>query len=98
VLHGFTVDMTAPLNSYASEAVHAAVEHRAAIEQVKGALMMVYNLTEDEAFAVLVKGSSNLNEKLSHLATRIAQALAEPHTDPDRTPLTILEKYLRSGS
>lgn len=58
-------------------------------------LIMVYNVTEDEAFWVLVKASSHLNEKLSHLAERIAHALAEPHTDPDRSPLTLLEKYLR---
>lgn len=94
-LRGFTVDITESLAAYASDAVHASAEHRAAIEQVKGALMLAYNLTEDEAFAVLRKASNDLNEKISHLADRVARRLAEPHTDPSQSPLQTFEQYLR---
>ena len=94
-LRGFTVDITEPLADHASDAVHASAEHRAAIEQVKGALMLSYSLTEDEAFAVLRKASNNLNEKLSHLADRVAQRLTEPQTEAAQSPLRAFEQYLR---
>ena len=57
--------------------------------------MLAYNVTEDEAFALLRKGSNDLNEKVFHLADRIARRLGEPHTDQAKSPLATLEQYLR---
>ncbi|WP_432279588.1 PAS and ANTAR domain-containing protein [Nocardia carnea] len=48
---------------------------REAIEQAKGALMMVYGITADQAFQVLVWCSQETNTKLRELATTLVSAV-----------------------
>lgn len=60
----------------ASQEIRASAVNRAAIEQAKGALMVVYGLDEDEAFEVLSHHSSLLNEPVRTLAVRLLAALA----------------------
>jgi hypothetical protein len=72
---GFLLDVTVPLTARLDAAVAASAEHRAAIEQAKGALMLGHALTEQEAFAVLRTFSNQHNVKLSVLAAKVVKAL-----------------------
>lgn len=78
VIEGYFVDLTADLAEVIDEATHAAVEasaeHRAIIEQAKGALMLAYGFDEDAAFSMLSWWSRNRNIKVRDLATELMQA------------------------
>ncbi|MFC8525681.1 PAS and ANTAR domain-containing protein [Nocardia sp. NPDC057227] len=57
-------------------------ESRAAIEQVKGAMMLVYGISADQAFRVLAWRSQETNVKLRTLAARlIAELVASADAD-----------------
>lgn len=75
-LHGFVVDITRPLQQTVRAAVSAAAEHRAAIEQVKGALMLTYGISDDAAFGLLRGYSNRSNLKLAEIAEYIAERLS----------------------
>ena len=77
-LHGYAIDLTDVLESEASTAVERSARHRAAIEQVKGALMHTYGIAQDEAFDVLRSYSNTLNLRLATLAELVAQAMSAP--------------------
>jgi ANTAR domain-containing protein/PAS domain-containing protein len=72
--HGFYVDVTAT-DPMTAELVSAAVaefaENRAAIEQVKGMLMLVYQVDADAAFDLLKWRSQETNVKLRILAEQL---------------------------
>jgi hypothetical protein len=72
---GFLLDVTAVMTARVDAAVTASAASRAAIEQAKGAVMLGYTVTEQEAFTVLRRYSNERNVKLSVLAERIVQAL-----------------------
>jgi hypothetical protein len=77
LMHGFMVNVTASVQQEASAALQAALTNRAAIEQVKGALMAVHNLDADAAFAVL-RGYSQVSDKrVSAVAEAALMALRE---------------------
>jgi hypothetical protein len=80
-IRGFYADVSdavaARTGAAADEAVRAATEHRAAIEQAKGALSLAYGLTEDEAISLLRAVSSRRNLRLSVLAERLCTAVRE---------------------
>jgi hypothetical protein len=89
--HGFYVDVT-PTEDERTEAVSAVVaeivKHRAAIEQTKGMLMVIYRMTADTAFELLKWRSQATNVKLRALAEQLsAEFLALPHDEtlPPRT-------------
>jgi len=90
---GFAIDITGPLAESANDAVYASAQHRAAIEQVKGALMLTCDVDENEAFAILRTWSQNLNEKVSHLAERVARDLAATHLDDDTPRRKLLRLF-----
>ena len=92
-LRGFTIDITGPLNQAANDAVWASAQHRAAIEQVKGALMLACDVDENEAFAILRTWSQNLNEKVSHLTERVARDLAATHLGDDTVRRRLLQLF-----
>lgn len=77
-LRGFLVDISEvhrqDAAAEADEAVRRATEHRAAIEQAKGALMFVYGLDDDTAFAVLAAVSQHRNIKVNRLARCLMSA------------------------
>ena len=92
-LSGFVVDITEPMRRSAREAVAASVEHRASIEQAKGALMLTFGIGEGPAFDLLRAYSSHHNRKLAEVAERIVTGLADPHfssDDPVRNLLDIV--------
>ena len=94
-LSGFVVDITEPMRQSAREAVAASAEHRAAIEQAKGALMLTFGIAEDGAFDLLRAYSSRHNIKLAQVAERIVSGLADPafsSDDPVRNLLDIVSR------
>jgi hypothetical protein len=92
-LHGFVVDITDAVRQRTAEAVGAAAEHRAAIEQAKGALMLSFGVGEDAAFDLLRTYSNRSNIKLAAIADHIVAGLASPafsREEPVRSLLDIL--------
>lgn len=55
---------------------------RAAIEQVKGALMLIYGITDEQAFRVLRWRSQETNTKLRALAEQLASEIGLLSGDP----------------
>lgn len=97
-LTGLAFDVSHATRQAASEAVAAATADRAAIEQVKGALMFTYGLDADAAFGILSRYSQRANVRLAVLAGRVAALLAlqdEPGTE--RSMLRVLEEAVRPG-
>ena len=92
-LSGFVVDITDAVREGAAAAVSASSEHRAAIEQAKGALMVSFGVREDVAFDMLRSYSNRHNIKLVRVAEHLTTALADPsfsREDPVRSLLDIL--------
>jgi ANTAR domain/PAS fold len=106
---GYFVDLTETFDDNRQEAIDEAlpdlVEARALIEQAKGALMAIYRISADQAFAVLRWRSQDTNVKVRALAK---QVLADVATLPssthdvrstfDRLLLTVHERIARAGS
>jgi hypothetical protein len=76
-IDGYYVDLTADFRAesqeFANEAVAAASESRAIIEQAKGSLMLAYGLDANQAFAMLTWWSSHRNVKVRELASRLVE-------------------------
>jgi hypothetical protein len=72
---GFLVDVTGSSRQETHLALQATLAHRAAIEQVKGVIMLVYGLNADAAFQMLVGHSSIANKKVSAIADAMVSAL-----------------------
>jgi PAS domain S-box-containing protein len=87
---GFYIDVTPPDGLQASiinTAVAEIAENRAAIEQVKGILMLVYRIQADAAFDLLKWRSQETNVKLRALAEQLiadVRALDYDETIPPR--------------
>ncbi len=79
-LTGYHVDVTdrqiRALAERAATAVDGATASRAAIEQAKGALMLVYGIGPEDAFNQLVWQSQHSNIKLRDLAERLVAAVS----------------------
>lgn len=76
VMTGFMTDVSASIRRETSEALQAALENRASIEQVKGAIRLVYGLGEEAAFAMLRAYSQINNKKLAVLVAHLLEAFA----------------------
>ncbi len=78
---GFMIDITGSYRRDLAESTHAAVEaagaSRAAIDQAKGALMLVYGMDDDAAFELLKWYSQRANIKLRELAETLASAASQ---------------------
>ena len=89
--HGFYIDVTPAERArqdHLSAAVAKIAERRAAIEQAKGMLMMIYGMDAETAFETLKWRSQETNVKLRRLAEQIAadfSAVAAAGTLPPRT-------------
>lgn len=88
-VHGYFVDIS-DAERRASDleirmAVEASAEHRADIEQAKGALMIVHGISAADAFAVLRWHSSHANLKLRDVARTLTAGMSAPLT-PAETP------------
>ncbi len=78
-LRGYLIDVTEPQararSQEAASAMRKAIASRATIEQAKGALMLVYGLDAEAAFALLSWQSQRSNIKLRDLAGRLVAAV-----------------------
>lgn len=74
-LRGLAFDVTDGVRQVANEAVQAATADRAAIEQVKGALMFAYGIDDAAAFGILSRYSQRANVKVAVLARRVVAGL-----------------------
>ena len=90
-LSGIVVDLTEPMREHAREAVAASAEHRAAIEQAKGALMLSFGMDADAAFGLLRTYSNHRNVKLAVLAEQMVAGLADPGFDRDKPVEALLD-------
>ncbi|KMO83055.1 transcription antitermination regulator [Mycolicibacterium chubuense] len=76
---GFYVDLTETLDKARRAALDESLpdlfEARAAIEQAKGALMLVYGVDADQAFKLLLWRSQQTNTKLRALAAQLVAEL-----------------------
>lgn len=82
-VQGYIVDVSDNTEADVKEAMSTALKNRAGIEQVKGALMLVYKLDADAAFNVLRGYSQVYNIKLN---TIVAGALSSfEHRDASET-------------
>jgi PAS domain S-box-containing protein len=92
---GFYVDVTASLQSDLSTAVSEISASRAEIEQAKGVLMLVYGISAERAFDVLVWRSQETNIKVRELSRAFSAAVAQLQLAPktvkqvDRILLTL---------
>lgn len=96
-LSGFVVDLTEPLRESAREAVAASSEHRAAIEQAKGALMLSFGVDDDAAFGLLRAYSSQHNIKLAAVAEFIVAGLSDPAFSRDEPVRSLLDIVTELG-
>ena len=96
-LSGFVVDITEPMRESARAAVAASAEHRAAIEQAKGALMLSFGVEEDVAFDLLKAYSSQHNVKLAVVAERIVAGLSDPAFSRDEPVRSLLDIVISLG-
>ncbi|MFG1934380.1 PAS and ANTAR domain-containing protein [Mycobacterium sp. NPDC048908] len=84
---GFYIDLTDSVDQSRKSALDAVLpemfEARAAIEQAKGALMVVYRIDADQAFAMLQWRSQQTNTKLRALAAQIVAELDSVQYQPD---------------
>jgi PAS domain S-box-containing protein len=78
---GFYIDITesfnADLQQSISDELQVIVSHREVIDQAKGMLMVIYQLSADAAFTVLVWRSQELNVKLSIVAEKLVADLPD---------------------
>ncbi|TSD99916.1 ANTAR domain-containing protein [Skermania sp. ID1734] len=78
---GFYVDVTEAMRVEVDAAVLEVGEHRAPIEQAKGMLMLIYGITEQHAFDILVWRSQETNIKLRVLAEQLVSRARELRCD-----------------
>jgi PAS domain S-box-containing protein len=75
-LRGYVADITRSQERAASTAVMSASLNSAAIEQAKGALMIVYGIDAEAAFQLLCWYSQNHNVKLARLAAHLLTTIS----------------------
>ncbi|WP_324188719.1 PAS and ANTAR domain-containing protein [Nocardia flavorosea] len=103
---GYYVDLTTTLAEERQETLQDTLPElfaaRAVIEQAKGALMLVYGISSEQAFRVLIWRSQETNTKLRALAQRlVAELSAIEHATPalrtefDHILLTVHERIDR---
>ena len=99
-VHGYFIDVTESgrlqVQEEAQEAVRRSAESRAVIEQAKGALVAVFGIDADSAFALLRVRSQNGNIKLRDVASGLVQHLAEGSTGT-LTPQQRVSAYLHAA-
>lgn len=105
--HGFYIDVSPPHEQAQQDAMSAKLaeinQHRAAIEQAKGMLMLVYGITDSAAFDLLKWLSQEANIKLRPLAEQIgddfrrAGLASSTQSDFDHLLLTAYERVRLTG-
>jgi hypothetical protein len=76
-MHGFMVDVTLSGQQDTNAALEAALQNRAGIDQVKGAIMLVHGIDADAAFALLRGHSQAYNKKVAAIVADLLVAFQE---------------------
>ncbi len=74
LMQGYLIDVTAPGRDSTEATLQVVLESRAGIEQVKGALMLVYGVSAEAAFDLLRGYSQIYNKKLAAIVTAMHAA------------------------
>lgn len=74
LMQGFLIDVSVPDRDSSEATLRVVLESRAGIEQVKGALMLVYGISADAAFDLLRGYSQIYNKKLAAIVTAVLAA------------------------
>ena len=77
LMQGFLVDVSTSTQQETEATLQQVLQHRAGIEQVKGALMLLHGLDADAAFAMLRGYSSIYNRKLSTIVSSVLEAFRQ---------------------
>lgn len=81
-LYGYFIDVSDAHHEQAQReataSIRAAAEHRAAIEQAKGVIMVTFGISSDEAFSHLRTASNQLNVPVRDLATWLIHWFSNP--------------------
>ena len=85
LMQGFLIDVSARDRDSAEATLHVVLESRAGIEQVKGALMLVYGVSADAAFDLLRGYSQIYNKKLAAIVTAVLAAFEARDNSPSIT-------------
>ena len=93
-VNGFVIDVTGPLAEHMRQAVAASAQHRAVIEQAKGALMLALRVPEDAAFRALRGLSNTHNVRLATLAEGLVDHVAR--ADPSLAPAEVFLAFVDS--
>ena len=96
-LEGFVLDISSDVQAWTSQAIGGVMEHHAAIEQAKGALMLAFHISADEAFDMLRTFSNRQNRKLALVAEQISTGLSDPAL-ADKDPVTVLLEIVGSSA
>lgn len=94
---GFYIDVTpaaATQSAIISEAVAEIAENRAAIEQAKGILMLVYRIDADAAFDLMKWRSQETNVKVRALADQFMADIRSLEYDEDVPPRATFDRLL----
>ena len=92
-LEGFVLDISGDVKAWTSQAVEGVMEHHAAIEQAKGALMLAFHASADEAFDLLRTFSNRQNRKLALVAEQISGGLSD-RSLADQDPASVLLRIM----
>ncbi|MFF0634998.1 PAS and ANTAR domain-containing protein [Nocardia sp. NPDC004151] len=83
---GYYIDLTdrdpAQTHAILDDLLPRILQHRVVIEQAKGALMLVYGISAEQAFRVLVWRSQETNIRLRDLAARLITEIAAIQITP----------------
>ncbi|MEV6097101.1 PAS and ANTAR domain-containing protein [Nocardia sp. NPDC051981] len=83
---GYYIDLTdrdaAQTHAILDDLLPQILQHRVVIEQAKGALMLAYGISAEQAFRVLVWRSQETNIRLRDLATRLIGEIATIQISP----------------
>ncbi|MFE3262261.1 PAS and ANTAR domain-containing protein [Nocardia sp. NPDC059229] len=83
---GYYIDLTdrdpAHTHTILDDLLPQILQHRVVIEQAKGALMLVYGISAEQAFRVLVWRSQDTNIRLRELAARLIGEIATIQISP----------------
>ena len=88
---GFVIDITGMMRDHANQAVEGAVEHRAVIEQAKGALMVSFGIDEVAASELLRGYSSRANTKLVQVAEHIVDGVSSDRFSREEPVRSLLD-------
>lgn len=98
--HGFYIDVTptkSDIEDRVTETVAEIASARAVIDQAKGMLSVIYDITGDTAFAVLRWRSQVTNTKLRALAEQLIVDFRSVNTCPVLPPRTTYDRLLLTG-